>query len=144
MPHIASNAAGLPTPSSVGFELPAAENPPSAVANIASGQNVVQTTPPIVQVESTDIPETGENSTNQQSQETTNDVVMGDAANSDMPALKPQDDKNLPPWLAAMIKYLRAVTDEAAWQNLVTDFVDFEKGGPPNGVSPFKLLFLGN
>ena len=77
-----------------------------------------------------------ENPTNQ---ETTNDVVMGDAA---APAQKPQDDKNLPPWLAAKIEYLRGVTDDAVWQNLVTDFVDFEKGGPPNGVSSFKLFFL--
>ena len=77
-----------------------------------------------------------ENPTNQ---ETTNDVVMGDAA---APAQKPQDDENLPPWLAAKIKYLREVTDDTVWQNLVTDFVDFEKGGPPNGVSSFTLFFF--
>ena len=64
MPHIASNATGLSTPSSLGFKLPATENSPRpAVANIASGQNVVQTMPLIIQVESTDILETGGNST---------------------------------------------------------------------------------
>ena len=74
----------------------------------------------------------------------TNNVVMGDVANSDTPALKPQDNKKLPPWLAAMIKYLHRVMDDVAWQNLLMDFVDFEKGGPPNGVSPFTLVFLEN
>jgi hypothetical protein len=64
---------------------------------------------------------------------------MGDAA---APAQKPQDDENLPPWLAAKIKYLREVADDTVWQNLVTDFVDFEKGGPPNGVSSFTLFFF--
>ena len=77
-----------------------------------------------------------ENPTNQ---ETTNDVVMGDVA---APAQKPQDDENLPPWLAAKINYLRGVTDDPVWQNLVTDFVDFEKAGPPNGVSSFQLFFF--
>ena len=64
VPHIASNTTGLPTPSSLGFELLATENSPGpAIANITSGQNVVQTMPSIVQVESTNILETGENST---------------------------------------------------------------------------------
>ena len=66
-------------------------------------------------------------------------MVMGDVA---APAQKPQDDENLPPWLAAKINYLRRVTDDPVWQNLVTDFVNFEKAGPPNGVSSFQLFFF--
>jgi hypothetical protein len=73
-------------------------------------------------------------------QETADDVVMGDAT-LNTPAQKPQDDENLPPWLMAKIEYLRSVNDDTVWQNLVTDFVDFEKGGPPSGVSSFKLFF---
>jgi hypothetical protein len=48
---------------------------------------------------------------------------------------KPQNDEDLPPWLGLMIGYLRGVTEDVAWQDLVTAFVDFEKRGPPNGVS---------
>ena len=62
------------------------------------------------------------------------DVVMTDA-----PSLvqKPQNDENLPPWLVPMIKYLHRVTMDMAWQNLVTEFIEFEKGDPPTGVSFF-------
>jgi hypothetical protein len=47
----------------------------------------------------------------------------------------PQDDDNLPPWLTQTIKYLRGVSEENAWQNLVTEFITFEQSGPPVGVS---------
>jgi len=66
---------------------------------------------------------------------------MGDTATLDTPAQKPQNDKNLPPWLTVMIKYLRGVAEDTLWQNLVTEFVKFEKGGPPNGVCSFILSF---
>jgi len=63
-----------------------------------------------------------------------NDVLMGDLS----PLVqKPQNDINLPPWLVLMIKYLRGVATDTAWQNLVTEFVKFEKGDPPTGVSFF-------
>lgn len=66
------------------------------------------------------------------------DVVM-----SDPPSLvqKPQNDVNLPPWLVPMIGYLRGVATDTAWQNLVTEFVEFEKGDPPSGVS---ILFFAD
>ena len=47
----------------------------------------------------------------------------------------PQKDDNLPPWLMLTIEYLRNVSKENAWQNLVTEFITFEKSGPPAGVS---------
>ena len=64
---------------------------------------------------------------------------MGNVAT---PAQKPQDDENLPPWLAAKINYLCGVTDDPVWQNLVMDFIDFEKAGLPNGISSFQLFFF--
>jgi len=70
----------------------------------------------------------------------TNDVVMEDATSSSSPPkLETRNDEDLPGWLAQMIVYLRGVSEEAAWQNLVTGFVDFEKCGPPAGVSSFFL-----
>jgi hypothetical protein len=46
------------------------------------------------------------------------------------------DDTNLPAYLTGMIGYLRGVTADRAWQDLVTRFVAFEKTGrPTNGVS---------
>jgi len=64
------------------------------------------------------------------------DVVMRDS-----PSLvqKPHNNVNLPPWLIPMIKYLCGVAMDTAWQNLVTEFVEFEKGDPPTRVSFFFL-----
>jgi hypothetical protein len=46
------------------------------------------------------------------------------------------DDSNLPTYLTGMIGYLRTVAVDRAWQDLVTNFVAFEKiGRPANGVS---------
>jgi len=138
-----------PTPSnSTGFENSATENsPPTAtdtIHNVAShavktvqpintlaSQDVIQTTPNIhvkttliVNVEPNDVA----------AGEKTDDMVMGDPSPMDMPAHKPQNDVNLPTWLAARIQYLCGVAKDALWQNLVTEFVKFEKSGPPNGV----------
>jgi hypothetical protein len=63
------------------------------------------------------------------------DVVMGNPEHPDVTVCLPQKDNNLPPWLAQPIKYLRGISDETAWQNLVTEFITFEKSGPPTGVS---------
>lgn len=62
------------------------------------------------------------------------DIIMSDALSF---VQKPQDDVNLSPWLVPMIKYLRGVATDTAWQNLVTEFIEFEKGDPPTGVSFF-------
>ena len=63
-----------------------------------------------------------------------NDVLMSDSS----PLVqKPQNDVNLPPWLIPMIKYLHGVTMDTAWQNLVMEFIKFEKGDPPTRVSFF-------
>jgi hypothetical protein len=45
-----------------------------------------------------------------------------------------RNDKELPVWLSQMIAYLRGVSEDVAWQDLVTEFVDFERCGPPHGV----------
>ena len=65
------------------------------------------------------------------------DVVMQDATSHSSSPLGTQIDEDLPGWLAPMIGYLRGVSEEAAWQDLVTEFVGFEKCGPPPGVSSF-------
>lgn len=64
-----------------------------------------------------------------------NDIVMEDAKSSTSASPEPRNDNDLPPWLTQMIGYLRGVSEDLAWQNLVTKFVAFEKGGPPQGVS---------
>lgn len=46
-----------------------------------------------------------------------------------------RNDDGLPVWLSQMIGYLRGVSEDIAWQELVTEFVDFERRGPPHGVS---------
>lgn len=63
------------------------------------------------------------------------DVDMRPASPGVPPSPKPKKDDNLSPWLSLMIDYLRGVSEDAAWQGLVTEFVDFEKRHPPNGVS---------
>ena len=65
------------------------------------------------------------------------DVVMQDAAS---PSSETQNDENLPTWLGKMIVYLRGVSDAPAWQDLVLRFLEFEKFGPPHGVSSCRLL----
>jgi hypothetical protein len=66
-------------------------------------------------------------------EQTDPDVVMNDATASSLSA--PPNDNDLPTWLAHMIGYLREVSEDDAWQDLVTEFIDFEKRGPPHGVS---------
>ena len=63
------------------------------------------------------------------------DIDMRPATAGVAPSPNHKKDDNLPPWLALMIDYLRGVSEDAAWQDLVTEFVDFEKHYPPNGVS---------
>lgn len=66
-------------------------------------------------------------------------MVMQDVPSSALPSPDVQGEKDLPVWLARMMGYLRGVSEDAAWQNLVTEFVDFEKRGPPHGVSPILV-----
>jgi len=145
-----------PTPSnSTGFENSATENSPHTATdtidnvvshpvetvqprNTLAPQDVVQTTP-IVHVETTPIVNVEPNDI--AAGEKTDDVVMGDTAPVDTPAHKPQNDVNLPPWLTAMIQYLRGVAKDVLWQNLVTELVEFEKSGPPNGVRSLIIFF---
>ena len=67
----------------------------------------------------------------------TDDVVMQDATLRSSPPLGTRNDEDLPRWLTQMAIYLRGVSEEATWQDLVTGFFDFEKCGPPVGVSFF-------
>jgi len=73
---------------------------------------------------------------------TDNDMAMRDATSGVLPSPKPLNDEALPPWLTKMISYLRGVAPDMAWQDLVTEFVEFEKCGPQNGVSPFLWFFF--
>ena len=136
-PVPASDAAAHPTPSNIVVDplttekssLTNVNSSPSHIATMASisAINSAPTfnTPDVVQpvFPVTDVRPTSDN------------VVMSDPPSA---AQKPQNDKNLPAWLVPMIKYLCGVATDIAWQNLVTEFVEFEKGGPPTGVS---LLF---
>ena len=62
--------------------------------------------------------------------ELTMDISNGD------PDVIMADDTDLPPYLAAMIGYLRGVAVDEAWQDLVTNFVTLEKAGhAASGVS---------
>lgn len=63
------------------------------------------------------------------------DVVMQDSTTNATPSLVVRNDADLPAWLAPMIKYLRTVVEDPRWQDMVTEFVEFEKRGPSNGVS---------
>jgi hypothetical protein len=68
---------------------------------------------------------------------------MEDASGVSAP-LKAQNDQDLPPWLDLSIGYLRGLSEDVAWQNLVTDFIAFEKQQPTNGVSFPCLTFFGS
>jgi len=58
-----------------------------------------------------------------------------DTSNGD-PNVIMADDMDLPAYLAVMIGYLRGVAVDEAWQDLVTNFVAFEKAGhAASGVS---------
>lgn len=69
-----------------------------------------------------------------------NDVAMRDGTSGDTPSNIPGNgeagnDEDLPGWLVPMMGYLRSVAEDTAWQDLVTEFVKFEKSKPPPGVS---------
>jgi hypothetical protein len=62
-------------------------------------------------------------------------VTMKDATSRISTSLKPHNDQDLPPWLESTIGYLCGLTEDMAWQNLVTYFIVFERQKPTNGVS---------
>ena len=72
--------------------------------------------------------------------ENQDDVIMQDATSSTLP--EPQNDDDLPTWLVPMIGFLHRASADAAWQDLVAGFVDFEKRGPPHGVCFIFLCFI--
>ena len=69
------------------------------------------------------------------------DIVMEDATSTPSALLEPQSNNDLPAWLALTIPYLRGVSEDAAWQDLVTGFVDFKKRRPPHGVGSFLHVY---
>jgi hypothetical protein len=78
------------------------------------------------------------------------DVDMADTTTKDLPTDVTlakgtrvlEKDDSLPRWLAQMIGYLREVSEDEAWQDLVTEYVQFEKSGPPFGVMfPISVRF---
>jgi hypothetical protein len=72
------------------------------------------------------------------------DVLMTDGTSGALPLHKPRNDNNLPPWLTSRIAYLCGVAEDAAWQDLITHLVEFEKSGPPNRVSFIVLSLIVN
>lgn len=74
--------------------------------------------------------------------EISGDVVMENATSSASVSPGPLNDEGLPAWLTPMIAYLRGVSDDGAWQSLVTRFVNFEKCRPPLGVRTFTFSFM--
>jgi len=64
-----------------------------------------------------------------------NDVAMCDGTSEATPSNISRSDEELPRWLVPMIGYLRSVAEDMAWQDLVMEFVEFEKCEPPMGVS---------
>jgi hypothetical protein len=71
-----------------------------------------------------------------------NDVAMDDESSGDSTLPEFLNDEDLPTWLVPMIGYLRGITEDVAWQNLVNTFIAFEKQKPANGVSSFSFRFL--
>jgi len=65
------------------------------------------------------------------------DVVMQQTTST---SSQLRNDNDLPVWLSLMITYLRRVSEDVAWQGLVTEFVDFERRGPSSGVSFLALI----
>lgn len=72
------------------------------------------------------------------------DVHMTDGTFGASPSPKPRNDNDVPPWLTSKIVYFRGVAEDAAWQDLITHLVEFEKSGPPNGVSFIVLSLIVN
>ena len=108
--------------------------PPITNTGLASSDVVMSDSHGVAQKPQNDEPATSASiSGKQPSQEKVNDDVVMTSPPSMVQ--KPQNDENMPPWLIPMIKYLHGVATDVAWQNLVTEFVEFEKGGPPTGVS---------
>lgn len=64
-----------------------------------------------------------------------NDVAMRDSIFEATRSNIPRNDDDLPTWLDPMVGYLRSVAEDTAWQDLVTEFFEFEKSKPPAGVS---------
>ena len=66
---------------------------------------------------------------------------MEDATSTPLALPEPQSDNDLLVWLALTIPYLHGVSEDAAWQDLVTGFIDFKKRGPPHGVGSFLHVY---
>ena len=67
------------------------------------------------------------------------DADMQDVMSSNCPSSGYRVDEDIPSWLTSMIGYLRGLSEDVTWQTLVTEFLDFEKRGPPHGVSSIPL-----
>lgn len=148
-PQATSDAAACPTsPSTVllDTQTPTEKSSPNVVIQFSpshadptasmsdAAPHAVLATPPITEIGLASEPTAvGGEQPNQD--KGTDDAVMSDSSSL---VQEPQNDVNLPPWLVPMIEYLRGVATDTAWQTLVTEFVKFEKGDPPTGVSSFS------
>jgi len=64
-----------------------------------------------------------------------NDIAMCDGTSEATPPNSPRNNEDLLAWLVPMIGYLHSISEDTAWQDLVMEFVKFEKSKPPAGVS---------
>jgi len=67
------------------------------------------------------------------------DVDMQDVMTGNYPSSGHRVDEDVPSWLTLMIGYLCGLSEDVAWQTLVTEFINFEKRRPPHGVSSILL-----
>jgi hypothetical protein len=59
-----------------------------------------------------------------------------------LPQTPDSESNGAPPFLSPqIIQYLRSVSQESAWQSLVTGYVTFEKEGHPSGVCFLFTIF---
>ena len=72
-------------------------------------------------------------------EEQVGDVDMQDVMSSNCPLSGYRVDEDIPLWLTLMIGYLCGLSEDVAGQTLVTEFLDFEKGRLPHGVSSIPL-----
>jgi hypothetical protein len=70
------------------------------------------------------------------------DVTMKDGtATPNVFRAPPSDAEEIVPhWLSTMIGYLRDVSTNEPWQNLISELIVFEKSGPPTGVRTAFIL----
>jgi hypothetical protein len=118
-------------------------SPPTTTSPISNGTSVDSlATPNINDTQTTSIPKTTNLENDTDTQNPNDDVAMTDGTGNNVEEALPTSEvnENLPEWLGTMIDYLRGISTEKSWQTLITEFVLFEKSGPPSGVCSEVLV----